>query len=417
MHPMSRTPSTPGTSGQQRGPVRSTERALAPDLARGTMLLLIALANVPWFLYGSTQGDTTMHPDGGSALDRAVQAVMIVAVDGRIYPLFAFLFGYGIVQLYARQRQAGADDGVARRLLRRRHLWMIAFGFLHAALLWIGDVVGAYGLAGLVLVALFFRRADRTLLIWAAAITGLLALVALMSLISLPFIPADQGANDPFGGSFFEMGVAVSAEPNYLVSVLTRAVGWPVVVLFQGFLNVVVPVMILLAFWAARRRVLENPTAHLPLLRRTAVIGLGVAFGSTVPHAMYHVGVLEVGDHLSWIFSSVEMLTNVFGGLGYVALCTLIAHRIQHRPVATSVPVVALAAVGKRSLSSYLGQSVLLAPLLAAWGLGLGARVGSAGAAGLAIGAWVLLAALAYRWEQRGYRGPAETLLRRLVYR
>ena len=28
-----------------RGPVRSTERALAPDLARGAMLLFIAIAN------------------------------------------------------------------------------------------------------------------------------------------------------------------------------------------------------------------------------------------------------------------------------------------------------------------------------------------------------------------------------------
>ena len=404
----------PINSAQQRGPVRGTERALAPDLARGVMLLLIALANVPWFLYGSTQGTTTMHPVDGSTLDRAVQAVLIVAVDGRIYPLFAFLFGYGIVQLYNRQRQGGADDGVARRLLRRRHLWMIAFGFIHVVLLWIGDVVSAYGLAGLVLVALFFRRADRTLLIWAAVVTGVLALIALLSLISVPFVPAGESVD---AGGFFDQGVAVNAESNYLISLVTRAIAWPVMVVAQGLLNVVIPVMILLAIWAARRGILENPGAHLRLLRRTAVIGLAVAFCSAVPHAMYHVGALAVGDHISWIFTSVELLTNVFGGLGYVALFTLIAHRLQNRPVATRLPVVALTAVGKRSLSSYLGQSVLLAPLLAAWGLGLGATLGSAGAAGMAITAWLLLAALAYLWERRDYRGPAETLLRKLVYR
>ncbi|MGC0273991.1 DUF418 domain-containing protein [Pseudactinotalea sp. Z1739] len=412
---MSRTPRT--SIPAPRGPVSSGERALAPDLARGAMLLLIALANVPWFLYGSTQGTTTMHPVEGSGLDRAVQAVMIVAVDGRIYPLFAFLFGYGIVQLYRRQREAGADDGAARRLLRRRHLWMIAFGFLHAALLWVGDVVSAYGLAGLVLVALFFRRRDRTLIVWAAVITGLLALTAVVSLISLPFVPTDMAAEETFGAEFYGMGVAVSAESNYVTSVLMRAAGWPVTLLTQAFVNVVVPVMILLALWAARRGILENPGAHLPLLRRTAVIGLGVAFGGGIPHALYHVGALQVGDHVSWIFGSVEMLTNVFGGLGYVALFTLIAYRIQNRPVASSLPVVAVAAVGKRSLSNYLGQSVLLAPVLTAWGLGLGATIGSAAAAGLAIATWAVLAALAYLWERRQYRGPAETLLRRLVYR
>ena len=36
---------------------------------------------------------------------------------------------------------------------------------------------------------------------------------------------------------------------------------------------------------------------------------------------------------------------------------------------------------------------------------------------GLTITAWLLLAALAYLWQRRGYRGPAETLLRKLVYR
>ena len=35
--------------------------------------------------------------------------------------------------------------------------------------------------------------------------------------------------------------------------------------------------------------------------------------------------------------------------------------------------MVAVAAVGKRSLFCYLAHSLLFAPLLAAWGLGLGA--------------------------------------------
>ena len=53
-----------------RGPARADERALAPDLARGLMLLMIVLANTPWYLYGSTPGLTTVHPDEGSVLDR-----------------------------------------------------------------------------------------------------------------------------------------------------------------------------------------------------------------------------------------------------------------------------------------------------------------------------------------------------------
>ena len=61
------------TTTQVRGPARSDERALAPDLARGFMLLMIVLANTPWYLYGKTHGLSAIHPDEGSALDRAVQ--------------------------------------------------------------------------------------------------------------------------------------------------------------------------------------------------------------------------------------------------------------------------------------------------------------------------------------------------------
>lgn len=377
------------------------------------MLLLIAVANTPWYLYGQATGLTSIHPSTGSGLDRFIQAVLIVAVDARIYPMFAFLFGYGIVQLYRRQIEAGVADPDARRLLRRRHLWMLVFGFVHAGLLWMGDIVGAYGLVGLVVVALFFRRRDKTLIVWASVLTGLLVLFTLLGLISLPFIPAEEAESF----NFLETIAGVNAESNYLTSALLRVIFWPVLALMQGLISMVVPVMLLLAFWAARRGILEKPGEHLPLLRRTAVIGLGIAIAGGVPHAMYHLGALEVGDHISWIFSATQPLTGLFGGLGYVALFALIAHRIQERQGAHSLPVVAIGAVGKRSLSSYLGQSVLFAPLLAAWGLGLGGHLNSATTAAIAIGGWLVLAVGAYLSERRGIRGPAEKLLRRLVYR
>ena len=59
------------------------------------------------------------------------------------------------------------------------------------------------------------------------------------------------------------------------------------------------------------------------------------------------------------------------------------------RVVAGSITV--LAACGQRSLSCYLGQSVLFAALLPAWTLGLGARLTVAEAALLAVGVWLVL--------------------------
>ena len=186
------------------GPARTDERALAPDLARGFMLLMIVLANTPWYLYGKNAGLSTVHPEEGSALDRVAQLLIMTFIDSRVYPMFAFLFGYGMVQLFRRQVDAGTPVKVARRLLRRRNLWLLAFGFVHAALLWYGDVLGAYGLAGLVLVALFFKRRDQTLLIWAVALTGFLVTGLVAAVMAAPFaarVPMDVGMVDIFGST------------------------------------------------------------------------------------------------------------------------------------------------------------------------------------------------------------------------
>ncbi|TDQ52535.1 DUF418 domain-containing protein [Actinorugispora endophytica] len=406
----------PGTASRVRGPVSQGERALAPDLARGFMLLLIALANTVWYLWAADPGMTTAHPDGGTVLDRAVQGVMITVVDGRTYPMFAFLFGYGMVQLWNRQRAAGADEKSVRALLRRRNLWLLAFGFVHASLLWMGDILGAYGFMGLLMGWLFLRRANRTLLVWSGVVVGLLALSTLFSVVGAYFAARAPVTEVPEAFDFMGLSTGLTGEADYLTSMLTRTAFWVVLVFAQGLLTLAIPAAMLLAFWAARHRILEEPGRHLPLLRTTAAAGIAVGWLGGLPHALHHLGAFPFPESASWVFSSVSSSTGLAAGIGYVALFGLIAHRLGER-ARGSLPVVAITAVGKRSLSCYLAQSVVCAPVLAAWGLGLGAHLGSATMALFALGVWLATVAAAYLQERAGRRGPAETLLRGLAYR
>src|SRR4051794_9006700 len=126
-------------------PVPLADRALAPDLARGPMLLLIALANVHLYLHGHALG-VRSYPAAQGGVDRVVTGLQLVLVDGRAYPLFGLLFGYGIGQLAARRRSAGTPVPAIVGLVRRRGLALVAIGAVHAALLWAGDIVAAYGL-------------------------------------------------------------------------------------------------------------------------------------------------------------------------------------------------------------------------------------------------------------------------------
>ncbi|MFC7326540.1 DUF418 domain-containing protein [Marinactinospora rubrisoli] len=412
MHKDGETATPPPARTEIRGPARSTERALAPDLARGFMLLLIALANTVYYLWGAERSGGSVHPADGSVLDRIVQAVIIIAVDQRVYPMFAFLFGYGIVQLLNRQLASGAPEGAARALLRRRHLWMIAFGFAHAALLWMGDIIGAYGLVGLVLCWLFLRRADRVLLTWAAVGVAVLTLATAASTV----LAVAGGAGDAAEAEdVLTLLTGNISSTDYLVTVPWRIGIWLVIMVTQGFVLLAVPVAVLLAFWAARHRVLEEPGRHLPLLRAVAAGGITLGWVSAVPHALDHVRVLEVSAGATEAFVTPLGLTGLLAGLGYVAAFALVAHRIGSRGAHGRV-VTALSAVGKRSMSAYLAQSVLCAPLLSAWGLGLGGSFGSWQMAAFAVGVWLVTVAGAYALERAGRRGPAETALRRLAY-
>ncbi|WP_454854398.1 DUF418 domain-containing protein [Promicromonospora soli] len=410
-----------------RGPVQAAERSPAPDLARGFMLLLIAIANTPFYLWGREMNPGASHPLDGSAADKVADFLIITLVDLRTYPMFAFLFGYGMMQLYNRQVASGTSDAAATRLLQKRNWLLLAFGAVHAALLWMGDVLGAYGLAGLLVVWLFFKAKDVTLIVWTWVFGAVLAAVTALAVIGAYFtaqIPADDAEAQAIAADFAPTTDSM-ATTSYLDSVVERLGYWATGTVVQGVLMLVVPMMLLLAFWAGRRRILENPGEHLPLLRRVAVVGITVGWLGPLPSALDHIGAIGVPDHAAWVFWVVQIFTGFFGGLGYVALFGLIGHRIAQRRtgapsrnlLVTDGPFAgAVQAVGKRSLTSYLLQSVLCAPILAAWGFGLGEHLTSWSMLLFAVLVWALTVAFAVWQERTGRRGPAEVLLRRLVY-
>ena len=68
----------------------------APDIARGFMLLLIALANVPSWL-------GLLPMKAPSSADDIWVCVRAALIDQRSYPLFALLFGFGLATMAHRR--------------------------------------------------------------------------------------------------------------------------------------------------------------------------------------------------------------------------------------------------------------------------------------------------------------------------
>ena len=388
-------------------------RALAPDLARGVMLLLIALANIPWFLYAADTGMVLGHPLGATGADRVVQSLMIPLVDTRALPMFALLFGYGMVQFARAQEARGTPVAAFRSMMTRRHVALLVIGALHAGLLWYGDVLGAYGVLGLILFPMLFMASTQTLKIVRGVLVGLLSAFTALMLglgFSLLRVPQETWAVDEL-----VMPTTVNANgiESYAASILARLTEWGFITGFSIFV-LHVPIALLTGWIWARQGLLDQPGEHLRQLRLTAALGLPVAWLGGLPLMLVHTGAWLTPD-ISFMFLGLQALTGLAGGLGYAALFGLLAARLEQRGVAGPVSG-SLAAVGKRSLSAYLWQSVAMAPLLAAWGLGWGASLGSAGAAGLAVVIWLVSVLLCAWLERAGRPGPAEVVLRRITY-
>ncbi|ANE48359.1 hypothetical protein SY83_21075 [Paenibacillus swuensis] len=376
------------------------ERSLAPDLGRGFMLMLIIIAHAPVYLFSSEHFMLT-RPLGENALDNIVNLIGLLFVDNRAYPMFAVLFGYGLATMVAKQMDRGMSEKQVKRLLQRRSLLLIAFGFLHLIIIGGADILATYGVAGLLFGWLVFKDGRTQLRI--ILVLGLLYLI-LIPTVWMQLFPLMTGE---------ELDLGLTASHTYLQLAEEHALAFPIFILFNLLLYPMV-LIIVVGIWSSRKRWLDNPRQYHVQLRRMAAGGIGISVIGGLPYAL--VGANVWSPPSGWVscFFILHIITGAAGGLGYTSLIALISDAVRH-----TVPKMTgwLASVGKRSLTFYIYQETMLVLLLSPVALGLGGTIGSAGAFVLAVIIWLSGVGIAVWLEERGWNGPADALLRRLVYR
>ncbi|MFZ3599254.1 DUF418 domain-containing protein [Streptomyces sp. BH104] len=379
------------TTPDRSGPTDLAGRALAPDLARGFMLLFIALANSHYFLQGSKV--IGGFPLGGSVLDSTTAWTISTFVDGRAFPMFGLLFGYGLAQIVRRQAASRPRPRDVRRLLWRRSLALVVVGTLHALLLYVGDILAAYGVL-LFAAAWMVRWKDRWLVLTA---------VLFFVLLALPNDGSSAVSSDP---------PHVSMLPPDIGTMITSRLAVAPFVALLGPIGFLCPLAV--GLWAGRRRILERPEQYRTLLRIAAAAGIGAAALGAQPAALIASGfVAAPGPRpLEWI-GPLHDATGVLGGFGYAALVALVAARIGAR---RGRVVSAVAATGQRSMTCYLAQSVVWAVVFTPFLLDLSGTLTVTTTALLATAAWCATVLLASRMQRLGRRGPFEMLVRRVTY-
>src|SRR3954465_10977862 len=140
-------------------PIGPAERIDAIDVLRGLALLGVVAMNVVT-IFRVSIFERFLFPKpplSFSSIDSAVETILMLAVDLKALALFSLLFGAGLAIQF--ERLARSERRTS--LLVRRLAVLLAFGLIHLCLIWNGDILTEYAIAGFVALPFLFlpRRA------------------------------------------------------------------------------------------------------------------------------------------------------------------------------------------------------------------------------------------------------------------
>ncbi|ACM57126.1 DUF418 domain-containing protein [Halorubrum lacusprofundi] len=391
------------------GPTPPSERIVALDALRGVALLGILLINVWAFAMPETTlfnptvyADTTVYGDFTGA-NYWAWAFSHVFAQNKFITLFSALFGAGILLFIESKEEKGQD---AVRLHYRRTAILIAIGLMHAYLLWYGDILVAYGVTALVVVA--FRNLE------ARKLAG----VGVVFLLFLPVV--ELFAAITLGGDAIASQWA-PAEAAIEQQVATYRGGWleqldhrvPSSFSRQttGYINGPfwqVGGTMLLGMALYRWGVLTGERSSA-LYRRLVALGV-VGLAITVAGVVYiEANDWSAGAALYWrqfIYVGSFPLAG-----GYLGIVMLYARRRPDGPVTRG-----LAAVGRTAFTNYLLQTVIATTVFYGHGLGLFGSVTRVEQLGFVLVVWVVQIVLSVLWLRSFRFGPVEWIWRTLTY-
>ena len=392
-------------------PVAPSERYTILDILRGFALLGIAVANFPEFsLY------TFLPADAAGAmptarLDSVVRYLQYVFVDGKFYTVFSLLFGIGFSIIISNAAKRGADG---LRVFYRRMVVLMLIGFLHLMFIWSGDILMLYALLGMLL-PLFRKASDRTLLMWAAALLLLPVLVDAVTSaagvsLSAPVVALQRSCCARYGITDANFAYWLRDARSYaeVFDFLVQGALVRVQEFIDGNRYFKVMGLFLIGFCIGRRRLYADLERHRAVLVRIASVGL--LFG--LPLSCLYAWSAVSGRPFGVAVHSLLYLVSVYPvGFAYVACLCLFFMRCPGCRLFRLI-----AAPGRMALTNYIGQSLCGMLIFYGIGFGLGADMGLSYVVLIAAGVWLVGALFSSLWLSAFRFGPLEWVWRMLTY-
>jgi uncharacterized protein len=391
-------------------PTTPTERIESIDVLRGFALLGILLINMQSFampvaayLNPTAYGDLTGANFWAWALSH-------VFADMKFISIFSMLFGAGIVLMAERAEKRAAS---AAPLHYRRMGWMVLFGILHAHLLWYGDILYSYGMAGLV-VYLFRRLRPRALVTVGVLLGTIPSLLFLVIGLSIPYWPAEaaQGFTSEWQPNAQTTQEELDAyRGSYIDQLLYRApesLGGQLGV-FPLFLSWRVSSLMLLGMALFKVGALR---AQWSSRKYMLLVASGVFIG---------IPIIVVGIY--WNFAQNWNINSLFLGIQFnywgsylVALGWVGTIMLWCRSALFPALKARAAALGRTAFSNYILQTLICTTIFYGHGLGYFGSVDRIHQVLLTFVIYTVQLAISPVWLRHFQFGPLEWVWRRLTY-
>ena len=413
-------PATRHAGAKAAAPVERSDRIASLDFIRGLAVMGILAANIVAFgqpMNAYMYPDAFLVPTGDP--DNWMWITQFVLVDGKMRGLFTLLFGAG---LYLFMERAWAK-GRTRWLQARRLLWLLAFGLFHFYVIWFGDILTYYAIAGLiVLLALKLSARDQL----AIGILGYIGGAILYALMMVPLsLVADTsvgeqaafsemreglqvGKSEALADDAVETGLIQSGDFAGLVAHRFDAHLYDPLTNFALFSLETLPLMLIgVALYRMGMFSGAFDRKEMQLWGWAGVIGGGLAHLAIALWAASD-GITYYGSLSAFVgMAPLPRLAMVIG---------LAALLVVYAPAAGGWLSERVSAAGRAAFTNYLGTSIVMIIVFHGWGFGLFGTLNRLELYLVMLGAWVIMLLWSKPWLDRFRYGPLEWLWRCLTY-
>lgn len=376
------------------GPISPGDRVWAIDALRGFALFGVLAINLDTEFRRTLFEQFQVRSEEGG-LDRIASLLLAYGLETKAISLFSLLFGVSLTLQYdsLRRKDMGAP------WLVRRLLVLLAFGLVHLFLIWNGDILTEYALAGLLVVPFLFLH-NRFSLLVASLLLILFAALPLFNLGSIVPPAAQMNAHIADARQAYSHGSLIDVT-RFRISE---------VALLVPLLAYVFPrtlALMLFGSWLWRSGAIARMSERRVGLTIGGMSAALVGFITTA-HLRGDISVVGFGRATALVAGAAAPLLIA---CGYACLILAGSGSRTFRAAFNWA-----ADVGRMAFSNYIAQSLILSIMFYGIGFGLMGKVGAATGLAFAVVLFAIQSWTSSAWLRTYRFGPLEWIWRFLTY-